>query len=195
MKARFIRLPELHAQLGELADELVAANARPKIKDLREHSQKKTREMHQAAVFARAVQVALEIKPGDFILGFPEEEYCAFDAILIWKKDGEVMRLNVQLKELPPVRLTVNVAIDEIVGKTIVKLGHAPDVVLAIFINRPIGPYVLGVPHHDLGGVCAFGLPGELPPAVFVIGYLGDRKIEATTPLQIEEQRSTSDIS
>ncbi len=116
-------------------------------------------------------------------VGQPEDEYCAFDAILIWSKDDKVERLNVQLKELPPVRLESKVSIEKIASSAIKRLGKATDVVLAIFANRPIGPYTVRVPRHDLGGVCVYGLTGEIPHRVFVVGYIGTTKVETTVPL------------
>ena len=58
--------------------------------------------MHQVAIFARAIQGTLGIEPDKILVGFSEDEYCAYDAILLWKKQGQVTRLNVQLTELPP---------------------------------------------------------------------------------------------
>jgi len=184
MKVSFVPLPELHLKLRNLADELVASNAPPKQRDLRKQGQKKTREMHQAAIFARAVQGTFEVVPTEMMVGFPEEEYCDFDTILLWKKQGKVTRLNVQLKELPPARLAPRATIDEIIGKVIKKLRRSPDVLVAIFANRGDGPQRIEVPHHGLAGVCAYGFNGLNPRTIFVVGYIGETRIDATIPLK-----------
>ena len=170
--------------LGNLANELVASDAPPSQRDLREHGQKKTKEMHQAALFARAIQGAFDIEPNEMKVGFPEDEYCAYDAILLWKKEGKVTRLNVQLKELPPASLAPKVTIEEIINKVVKKLPRSLDVLVAIFVNRGGGAQEVNVPHHGMAGVCAFGFSDLNPRTIFVVGYIGEARIGATVPLK-----------
>ncbi len=185
MIASFVKLPELYLMLGNLANELVASGASSAQRDLRENSQKKTKEMHQAAILARAIQGSFEVEPIEMLVGFPEDEYCDYDAILLWQKQGKVTQLNVQLKELPPVSLAPKVTIGGIINKVIKKLPRSPDVLVAIFVNRGGSTQKVCVPHHGLAGVCAYGFNGLNPRTIFVVGYIGETRIDATIPLKI----------
>ncbi len=187
MKAKFVTLPELYSILGTLANELIGADAPPAERDLRKHGQKKAKELHQAALFARAIQGAFEIEPTEMFVGLPEDEYCDYDAILLWKKEENVTRLNVQLKELPPVRLSPTVTIEDIINKVIKKLPRSPDVLVAIFANRDgMEARTVDVPYHGLAGVCVFGFKEVNPRTIFVVGYIGSTRIEATIPHQLD---------
>lgn len=185
MQVKFVPLPKLYSILGNLATELIAVDAPPVQRDLREHGQKKTKEMHQAALFARVIQGAFEVEPTEMLVGFPEDEYCDHDAVLLWKKEEKVTQLKVQLKELPPANLNPKVTIEEIINRVVTKLPRSPDVLVAIFVNRSGGAQKVNVPHHGLAGFCAYGFTGLHPQTIFVVGYIGETRIEATVPLKL----------
>lgn len=184
VKASFISLPELYGMLAEHARELTAMNAPAKQRDLREHHQKKTKEMHQAAMFARIMQAVHEVEPAHMYVGFPTDEHTDCDAILIWKKGGVVERLNVQLKELPPKHLASSVTLEQILDKVIRKLRRSSDIVVAVFVNQEGPARQLTIPEHNFAGVCAYGLSSLNPRRLFATGHIGSRVINTVVTLE-----------
>lgn len=185
MKAAFVSLPELYAKLGGLANVLVETGATEIQRDLREQGQKRDREMHQAAIFARAIQASFDVDPHAMFLGFPEDEYSAWDVILLWKKADEVTRLNVQLKELPPVKLSPQVTISVIMQKVIRKMPKSSDTLVAIFVNRDGPAEQIELPDHKFQGMFLYGISQRKPRLVFAIGHIGTQHIEITAPLKL----------
>lgn len=186
MKVHFVKLRDLYGELTDLANELIENGAEPRIRDLRGQGQKRTREMHQAALFARCIQGAWAIDFDTMYVGSPESEDSPVDAILLWKCAEGTKRLDIQLKEVPPTDISSAVTHEEVLTNALKKLRGNRDVVLAIFSNRDGDAKTIAVPEHDLAGVCFFGAVHISPRILYVIGEINGTHIQATVPLKVD---------